>query len=235
MTRIAFLLPLLPLTACTASWKDAPAGFASACLAGALPADLYEQGGATFEIDGTVLSDGVDTLPDTSMECYGAHPRVLVLEDGEGVVWSLAYGITDPDDVDATPALDVTVGQTIHLLYRTVAEFGSAQGFVLTDDAGLVAALESGTWGPALEDGDVPDLSVTDGEMMGTLESECGTEGHFAWSFAGDETVDVQPFGQGTVPIGGIDYLAMAVANMQWQGDILCTDMANDQMWAVVR
>ncbi|MFH1469626.1 MAG: hypothetical protein ABIO70_34895 [Pseudomonadota bacterium] len=239
MHRLAPLLTLISLSslaACAADWQDAPEGFASACLSGDIPEDLYEQGGASFTIDGTVIAEGEDTLPpEDLMECYGQRDRVLTLEDGDAGTWHVAFGITDPDDAMATPAMDVVVGQEVHLLYRTVASFGTAQGFVLTDDDGLVAALESGTWGPALQDGDVPGLSVSDGEMMGTLESECGTEGHFAWSFAGDETVEVQPYGSGTVPIDGIDHLALAVANMQWQGDVLCTDLAGDQMWAVFR
>jgi hypothetical protein len=237
MTRITILLPLLPLAAC--DWIDgrnnAPAGFASACLSGPRPEDLYEQGGALFEIEGTVLSDEAGTPPASDMECYGERDRLLSIEEADGTVRVLSYGIADPDGGLETPALDVTVGQQVSLLYRVVAEFGSAQGFVLSDADGLVAALESGTWGPALQDGDVPGLSVRDGNLMYTLEEECGTAGHFEWVFAGDEEVVVEPYGPGSVSIGGALFEAWAIANMQWQGDVQCTDLANDQMWAVFR
>jgi hypothetical protein len=230
------LLALFALPACDLFGDDGPfTGFASACLTGALPDDLYEQGGATFEIEGTVLSDTAGEPPPSDVECYGFRSRLLAIEDTEGTVWTLSYGITDPDGNLETLALDVAAGQSVSLLYRLVAEFGTAQGFVLTDDDGLVAALESGTWGPALQDGDVPGLSVEDGIMFAETEEECGTAGHFQWVFTGDEAVEIEPYNLGSVPIGGVDYQAWSVANMQWQGQIQCTDTADDQMWAVFR
>jgi len=166
MPRTSLLL-LLALPACDLLGDDGPfTGFASACLGGGMPDDLYEQGGASFEIEGTVLSDTGGEPPPSDVECYGFRSRLLSIEDADGTVWTLSYGITDPEGGFETLALDVVPGQAVSLLYRLVAEFGTAQGFVLTDEDGLVAALESGTWGPALEDGDVPGLAVSDGIMF---------------------------------------------------------------------
>jgi hypothetical protein len=229
------LLPLLATVAC-----DTPVlelGHATACLAGELPENLYEYDGDNllFEIEGTVVSDEAGAMPETTMECYWTVERVLTIEAGDGVTWSVGYGVEDPEGALVTPALDVAPGDAVSLTYRSVQSFGSANGFVLEDEAGLVAALESGTWGPALEPGDVPGLNVSSGEMIGTQDSECGTEGHFAWAFEGDEPVEVDPFGEDTVTIGGQAYTAMAVANLQWQGDVQCTDLAGDEIWAVFR
>ncbi len=235
MRTLCFLIALSPLAAC-----DTPVierGRATACLAGDLPENLYEYDGDNllFEIEGTVVSDTAEAMPETAMVCYWTIDRVLTIEDSEGTVWSLGYGVEDPEGVSDTPALDVEVGETVSLTYRTVQSFGAANGFVLQDDDGLVAALESGTWGPALEDGDVPGLSVTSGERMGTIDSECGTEGHFAWSFEGDSTVSVDTYGEDIVTIDGAETTAIAVANLQWQGDVQCTDLAGDEIWAVFR
>ena len=234
MPRAALLL-FLGLPACDLFGDGPFKGFASACLGGALPEDLYEQGGAVFEIDGTVVSDVEGEPPPSDVECYGERSRVLSIQDAEGAVWTLSYGIADPEGGLEALALDVSAGQAVHLLYRLVAEFGSAQGFVLTDEDGLVAALESGTWGPALQDGDVPGLSVDDGIMFATTDEECGTAGHFQWIFSGDEDVEIEPYSLGSVPIDGVTYQAWSVANLQWQGQIQCTDTADDQMWAVFR
>ncbi len=81
----------------------------------------------------------------------------------------------------------------------------------------------------------MPGLSVGSGEMIGTIESECGTEGHFSWAFEGDSAVEVAPYSSDTVTIDGSDYTAMAIANLQWQGDVQCTDLAGDEIWAVFR
>lgn len=235
MRALYLLIATSPLAAC-----DTPVlerGRATACLAGDLPENLYDYDGDNllFELEGTVISDAAEAMPETNMECYFTISRVLTIEDAEGTQWSLGYGVENPEGGDDTPALDVDVGQSLSLTYRTVQAFGSANGFVLEDDEGLVAALESGTWGPALEDGDVPGLEVTSGAMIGTIDSECGTEGHFTWSFEGDSAVDVDPYTQDTVTIGGAGYTAMAVANLQWQGDVQCTDLAGDEIWAVFR
>jgi hypothetical protein len=235
MRTLPLLLPLLAAVACDPSMLEV--GHATACLAGDLPENLFEYDGDNllFEIEGSVISDEAGAMPETAMECYWTIDRVLTIEDTEGVLWSVGYGVEDPDGNADTPALDVEEGEAVSLVYRSVQSFGAANGFVLEDDDGLVAALESGTWGPALEDGDVPGLAVTSGDMIGTQDSECGTEGHFAWSFAGDDTVEVDPYGQDTVTIAGAPYTAMAVANLQWQGDVQCTDLAGDEVWAVFR
>jgi hypothetical protein len=226
---------LLPLAACEET--EPTRGTTTACLAGDLPENLYEYDGENmlFEVEGTVLSDEAGEMPETDAECYWTQHRVLQIEDAEGVVWSVGYGIEEPNGDDVTPALDLAAGDSVSLSYRMVQSFGSAHGFVIEDADGLVAALESGTWGPALEDGDVPGLTVQDGDLLDTLEVECGTEGHFQWTFEGDTTTTVAPYGLGAMDIDGVDYTAMAVANMQWQGDVQCTDLAGDQMWAVFR
>jgi hypothetical protein len=233
--RALILLPLLAMSACIIP-TPAP-GFGTACLAGELPENLYEYDGDNllFEIEGTVITDGTGPMPETAMECYGTVHRVLQIEDDEGVVWSLGYGIEDALGDDTTPSMPVEPGQEVQLTYRTVQSFGSANGFVLEDEHGLVAALESGTWGPALEQGDVPGLTVTSGAQMTTVDSECGVEGHFAWSFAGDEVLEVQPYGERTLAIDGSDFTVIAVANLQWQGQVQCTDLAGTEIWAVFR
>ena len=235
MRTLPLLLPLLATVACELPVLEL--GHATACLAGELPENLHEYDGDNllFEVEGTVVSDEAGAMPETAMECYWTVDRVLTIEDTEGVQWSVGYGVETPEGVSDTPALDVEVGEAVSLTYRTVQSFGAANGFVLEDDDGLVAALESGTWGPALEAGDLPGLTVTSGAMIGTQDSECGTEGHFAWSFAGDDTVEVDPYNQDTVTIGGAAYNAMAVANLQWQGDVQCTDLAGDEVWALFR
>jgi hypothetical protein len=233
--RTLTLLPFLALVAC-----DTPVierGHATACLAGDVADNLYElyETSLLFEVEGTVISDEAGAMPETPMECYWTIDRVLTIEDAEGTTWTLGYGVADPDGEPVTFSLDLEPGQSVSLLFRSVQQFGAANGFVLQDDDGLVAALESGTWGPALEASDVPGLRVKSGSMIGTIDSDCGTEGHFAWAFEADETIEVEPFSHDAITIDGAVYSALAVANLQWQGDVQCTDLAGDGIWAVYR
>ncbi len=126
--RTLSLLPLLALLACDLVEPDPERGYATACLAGDLPANLYEYDGDNllFEVEGVVISDEAGAMPETHMECYWTIDRVLVIEDAEGVTWSVGYGVEAPDGVSETPALDVEVGESVSLTYRSVQAFGSA-------------------------------------------------------------------------------------------------------------
>ena len=94
------------------------------------------------------------------------------------------------------------------------------------DETGLVAALESGTWGNALEPEDLPGLAVSSGERVGTVEDQCGTVVRSEILFEGDDAVSLIPYGAGPVLVAGTALQALAVSNESWEGDVVCTDLA---------
>jgi hypothetical protein len=217
---------------------DPEVGFVHACVAGPFEdpysSDAYDSFWEEV-VSGTVVSDAAATdALDTPLSCYGTARRVLTLEDAEGGTWRFAYGIDDPADADATPAMRVAAGDPVTVRYRAVLDFGSANGFVVTDDAGLVAAVEAGTWGNALQDGDVPGLTVAVGGAYGEVDTDCGRRVHDALVFAGDARVRLEPYAEGSVTVGGATVTAYAVAATRFE-DVQCTDLAGTVSWAVFR
>jgi len=211
-------------------------GWATTCLEGDV--DQFDTGNFdtyAFDFSGTVVSDGPGNDIDSPLECYRDMARILEVDDGEGTVWRLGYAVQDADGQDTTPEMDLAPGATVSVSFRSVQQFGAANGFVVQDESGLVAALESGTWGPALVPEDLEDLVVSSGEGVGTVEDQCGTLLRSEILFEGDDATSLTPYSTGPVTVAGNELQAMAVINESWQGDVLCTDLAGNLSWAVFR
>lgn len=225
-----FLLLAFPLAACS----HLGPGHTVVCLSstGADLSDGTEH--FTFDVTGTLEELDSGPYTDAPLECYWEPRNGFVVRDGDGVPWTVGWGLLDQDGLDLDLVLDYTEGSEVSLRYRHVRSFGAANGFVLSDDQGPVLAVESGTWGPALEDGDVAGLSVTSGQALYQSYEECGTLEHSAITFTGEDALTLEPLSMDEVTVGGRAMGVVAVANSTWT-DAECTDMAGDWMWAAYR
>lgn len=222
------LVALVLLSACSMP----ETGETTVCVSsdGAVLADDSEE--FTFSVSGTMSAMGDATGFSSSLECYGTPERSFTVEGADGTAWTVAYAIRDESGASVTPTIEdeVQVGDAVNLTYRHIRSFGSASGFALSDERGLVAAVEQGTWGPALRAEDVPTVSVSSGGVVGETEEECGSLEHAEIVFA-DEVV--APFDSRRVMFDS-PYEVWAVANTTWQR-AECTDLAGDWMWAAFR
>ena len=246
MRRSRSLLSLL-LTFAGCGAIDPPptgvrSGEATACLGQtieeAFPVAYVET--PSWIVEGTVLSFGpVDAeIVDDLVACGPALSQVLRVETPDTIVWTLGFGVEDPAEGDVTDPLDVAVGDAVSLTFRAVQSFGGAAGFVLTDGDGLVAALEVGTWGPALQAGDLPAHEVGSGALVIEEDDACGTVGHYETLFWGahEEPDAYAPGSWG--PVQGADGVvrgARAIMNYDYIGPIGCTDTGGAASWAIWR
>jgi hypothetical protein len=214
-------------------------GSVHACVGGDAP-DPYQDvqdSWWTADVSGTVVSDGaMSGALDTAFYCEGTADRVLIVEDADGAQWHFTYGVRDADGADTTPPLDVAAGDAVTVRYRAVLDFGQANGWVATDaDGAVVAAFEAGTWGSALQDGDVPGLSVDGSEPIAEVPTDCGPRIHHWLTFTGDDEVQIKPFGMQTVTVGGQALTAYGAIATGFDERVQCTDLAGVTSWAVAR
>jgi len=240
------LFALLSLFACEPGGDPPPVvvnpGEATACLGQTIeksyPAAYDET--PSWAVEGVVLSFGPagDAIADALVDCGPSLSQVLRIEAPDTIVWTLGYGIEDPSLGDVSEPLDVAVGDVVSLTFRAVQSFGSAAGFVLTDAEGLVAALEVGTWGGALEPGDVPGYRVEAGEAVMEEEGGCGTFEHRQTDLYGHYT-EPSSFNPGEWgPVEGEDGVtrwARAIQHFEYVGQPSCTDVAGAWSWAIWR
>lgn len=190
-------------------------------------ADLDDQDDLDLTIDGTVVAVA---------GCADATWAVSV-ETATGDLYTVGFTVSD-GATDLTPAIpSVVEGEAVSLRVRKRLVWGTVTGFVLTDGGGVAVAVEQGGWGGALEDGDVPGLTVALGELVAIEETICEPlEGH-AIDFEGDALVSVVPVGDDTVSIGGVPYTAFAVAAWEHGPSATCTvlDDSDVTSWLVYR
>ncbi len=234
MTRV---FPLLLMVACSDKdggpiYADYDVGTATACLE---LGDAATAGAETESIDltGQVYDDDAGTLTGNLHPC-GAVSRVLTILGDDGGIYELGYGVTDADGKDITRKLDVVSGDDVYLHFVSVESFGSASGFVLQDNDSVIAALEVGTWGPALEPGAVPGLTVSAGEVVGGGNTECGATAATEILFAGDAERSARPVEDLLITVSGEALNAYAVAAWEYT-EADCTDVAGAFIWGVFR
>ena len=233
------LIPLFLLAACTG--KDGPSytgpykvGSASACLydGGEAPTERDET--EVYDITGSVYEEkaGADVVGDL-------HPcdqisRILTIIADDGLIYDLGYGYYDEHGKDLTQALDVRSGDSVYLHFVSVESFGQAEGFVLQDNDSVIGALEVGTWGPALEDGAFPGLTVSAGDPVGGGSEDCGDVVATEMVFTGDAERRITPVEDELITAGATAYRAYALASWDYE-TTTCTDVGGAQIWAAMR
>ncbi|MBM4393401.1 MAG: hypothetical protein FJ090_19945 [Deltaproteobacteria bacterium] len=221
-------MPLVLLLACGSILDPDPVerGSLVVCLDGSRDSSGND---VDIEHSGTVLSLGA-----ASGDCA----QEVEIEGDERAVRRVGWRLTDAEGNDVTPDFDVAVGDSVALSYRYRMVWGDVAGFVLLDgDGSLLAAADEGAWGDALDDGDVPGLAVTPGEVVATEATVCEPlEGH-TLVFEGDDTVEIEPIASDSVTVGGAALTAHAVRATSWGEGAGCevTDTTSVYAWAVSR
>jgi hypothetical protein len=224
LTRGLGLLFVLPFVACLPDPGD---GRLDICLDD-------EAGGAAVDLE---LDGVVGAIDGATTQC-AQSTRTITFEDGEGVTHTLGFSVFDADGADITPALDLAPGATISVLYRYRLVFGSTAGVVVSDGEGLVAALEQGGWGGALQAGDVPGLDVSVGsEIVAEERTACEPKQGRELIFAADETVTLTPVASTDLTVDGTPATALALAAYEYSDGGSCSveDNTGFTTWAVYR
>ncbi len=232
---VLLFLPLL--VACDgkggATLPDYDAGHATACLEVG-DGSIAESETQVVDITGTFYDDDDEGLTGDVHPCNDGASRVMTMIGDDGGVYKLGYGVWDADGKDITPELDLLSGDSLYLHFVSVQSFGDASGFVIQDSESVVAALEDGTWGPALEEGSVPGLSVSAGEIVGSGDIDCGHVEATEISFSGDAERSAEPVSDVLITVGGKALTAYAVASWEYT-EATCTDVAGELIWAAFR
>jgi hypothetical protein len=167
----------------------------------------------------------------------GDASRSVTIQADDANEWTLGYAIQlGKPPRDATPPVPALVGHRVRLLARVSRSFGIASGFVLSDEEGVVFALDAATFGDALKPDDVPGLTISDGDTVGMVEARCFDQRHRSLVFTGDAPVSVRPGEQATVSIQGRAYTAVTLFNYAAASAIRCTDVSSViRAWALWR
>lgn len=163
----------------------------------------WQEDGA-WQIDGTVISDESDSRSVGNLDrCWGPPSRVITIEDDQGVTWAIGYRWHSNSMGDTTPQIDLEDGDPVSFVYRPGETDGSA-GFGVFQEEQLVYAMESGRNARALQDGDIPGLTVTGGAVVGAGTTDDGCD-QTAW------TIDFETESGDTssLPPGGDDQLVI--------------------------
>ena len=172
--------------------------------------------------DGGAFADGV--------RCERAT-RILTVSDDRGD-WRVGYGWS-VDGLDVTPAIALAPGDPVDLLFR--ASDGAA-GLVLRSRGHLIAAIEVGVGGPALDDGDLPALVIGEGPVVGSETDACGRKVSREVRFVvdGADTASLEPVDDAAITFEGAPITAWALASWGWQ-DATCDQVEGELSWALWR
>jgi len=228
------LFPLLTLfAACKIAAYDPPGETAVCIVSDGAVFDTSSDEFFTFDVSGTLTAWGSAT--EILGDACGQVDKAFTLRDEAGVDWSVGYAVRNSDGETVTPEpLEDLVGSSVTMRYKAVRSFGEADGFAISEGGTLLAAVEQGTWGPALEEEDVPGLSVTSGEPVYELEDDCGTQSYSKIVFTGDEQYAEIPYSQTEITVDGASYDIFAVDNGTYI-ELNCTDMGGRWEWAAFR
>lgn len=204
---------------------------------------VNEEPPTTLTFDGVVTEHGRARASDIASHCDAFSLAHTLRVDSSDGPWRIDYDLIEADDWSSDiPVLDIDVGAQVSGIGTQVwspidvADI-AAGGVTLTDDDGLVAFLESGTWGEALGPNAVPHLTVEPGDIAGRQPGECGLQVHRAWVFVSDgNRVSVDPGQQAFISIAGMSYQARNVAHFESIGSgEPCVDHVDPRSWAVWR
>lgn len=147
---------------------------------------------------------------------------------------SAAWGLTDPDGVDVTPAAALTAGMEVNVSAGMSCGEGCSFGFSVADDTVIVGA-DEGHWYPALNAEDLPGLTVAEGPVLGEAEDGCGRQAYTSIVFTtADDTAELVPWEASEVVTAGVVTQVWAAAASHYVRQD-CTDLGDTLTWAAAR
>lgn len=241
--RPLLLLPLsVSLAACVDRSKvagEADRGTMALCLGSDSDAAIDGEMN-TFAFSGTVAidtsaADATWSQPtDDIVDCDVEPSRVLEVLGDDGTTWWVGYGHWNEAGTDGTPALEVGVGTAVSVVFQAVESFGSAAAVAIHSDAVLVLAMDKGRWGSAMQDGDVPGLSVALGSVIETSSDGCADIEDYTLIFAADTGVEAPTGETDEVLLGAVPMTVAAVSAWEYVPPV-CPDGAGEVLWSVWR
>ena len=233
MFRILWVSPLLSLllTSCGTPITE---GDFHACL-GSDDASVLSAGQASeVLLSGTVVASAGEEaagypLSDENWNCNDAS-YTLTVEDADGARWWLGLVVTS-GDTDLAPTLDVAQGAAVDITFRQdMNESGAYTGVVVRDDTGLVFVGED----HRLELDDIPEIQISDGDVITEDNSDCGTRTWRQLTVRADNRLDLLPGETGALMVEGSYLTTWALNNYVWT-EVQCTDMGASRAWAAWR
>jgi len=220
-------------------------GHASACL-GHDSDDFTELSGdyREYTVTGEVIADGVFLDPPHPINACYDMKRALLIRDADGVTWTLGYAQEFIDiavgdrAVDVTAPLDVSAGRPIELTFIHLAD-SISNGFILRDDAGLIAAQEYGVDGSALRYDEVPvaaDFDVQGGAILLSNDFGCGFLNYNEQDFYADDALSLSTGEAGTLTVAGVAMTATNWLDVDMIGSGgICSAIGDYRIWSVWR
>lgn len=229
----------LALTACGSTEGFSTAGQVSLCLGADAEVDgtVNDYQDHTWPISGTAVADAPADGSGYDVACnsgFAEPSRTLTVLDGDGVTWSIGYGIDV--DGDRTPTLAVQPGDAIEVTFIRGATWGTDHAVVIRDEAGaMLFAAQEGMQADLEHFAGAPlgNLSVEKGEAYGpTRQSECGRTRQHEILFEGDTSVAVEVGETGTVQVDGAPLTALNAGAWSFV-EVQCTDVWGPTPYAV--
>ena len=228
-------ISLIGLGAC-APQANIRSGEIALCIANDSGTTLNPSATASWDATGRVQSitelDG-NSVP--GLDCAENSAYAIDIEESTGTVWTLAYGITDHAGDQVAPSLDLMEGDTVNVIFQqTQNQPDPARGFVVIDGSGLVAAIDNGLSGGALDNAAIDGLNVNRGLAIGDNKEECGLRSGTQIEFRGSTTVAIEPFSTATVNIGASNFEVFAISAYFWS-KANCDENIDELSWAIFR
>ena len=228
-------ISLISLAAC-APQTHIRSGEIALCLANDSATILNPSATASWDATGRIRS--ITELDGTSvpgLDCAEDSAYAIDIEESNGTVWTLAYGITDHAGDQVAPSLDLIEGDTVNFIFQQKQnQPDPARGFVVIDGSGLVAAIDNGLSGGALDNSAIDGLNVNRGLLIGDNKEECGLRSGTQIEFRGSSTVAIEPFSTGTVNIGASNFEVFAISAYFWS-KANCDENVDELSWAIFR
>ena len=214
---------------------DIRSGELAMCITNDGGTAVHQSATASWDVTGTVTnvsdSDGADN---PMLDCADDAGYFIDVQKTDGTIWTVAYGILDQNGDQTAPAPDLTVGETINLMFRQIEHSPPARGMVIIDGQGLVLAMDNGIGEGALDSEDIDGLSVRRGPEVGLNKDDCGKLAGSQIEFRTGATVSLQPFNISTVQMEDRVFDVYAISSFYW-AKATCEESVDEMAWAVFR
>ena len=203
--------------------------------------ETIEQGSlafcSSFEISGpdtiTEVNGQVTAIDADTVDCA----RSITVTDEGGTDHIIGLTVTGPGDADLTPTFDVAIGDDVTLHHHFKQVWGTVEGFVLSDEQGLVMAVDEGAWGGVFDDTELGFSVGYSDEPFMTTTSECLSTDYHDVVFSADSPVVVAAGASDELRIDGETFTGTAVTAKRFGPGKKCevSDMTNYLTWVVSR
>ena len=219
-----------------ASVPPDPQGKVDVCLQSKPPRSLVREGRVSLTIQGQLVALGPTQdsqgQASTVVDCDESPQWYFDVVDSNYGLWRVLYTLSDLD----AGRVKVQTGTNVTVKFRALIGFSKAAGFVLSDRAGILLAVEDGAFGEGLVAADELPFSIRKADALPRLDQGgCGDAVLFALNvFADTKVVRVLPGRTAAVALGGAAYRFWNACSYSWVNQ-RCTDMLGDTSWVLWR